>query len=166
MSLGAGHYLCPAPLCGEGTPLLMKDCPGSLCPGNHHTKWWGTLWVWCLLPSLLLLIIFCHYTILPFPPHLCPSSLFSLQSHPKHRGCCRCQLPLSLPSFFPAETSCISVHTIPSFYLLLLHSLIHYSSVWFSPLTGCWCGINPSHKLVIKQGEAKPSQICRHLIGI
>lgn len=75
--------------------------------------------------------IFWHYPVFPSPPHLRSSSLFSPQSHPKHRRYCRSQLPLSLPYFFPAGTSCMFVHTIPSSFLLLLHSLTQHSPAWF-----------------------------------
>lgn len=88
---------------------------------------------------------FWHYPMFPFPPHLCLSSLFSPQSHPMQRCCCRSPFPLPLLYFFSAETSCVFVHTIPSSFLLLPHFLTQHSSVWFWPLKGCWCGMNPNH---------------------
>lgn len=87
--------------------------------------------------------IFWHYTMFPFPD--LPIQPLFPQPHPKYRYCCRSQPLLSMPHIFPAGASCMFVHTVPSSFLLLPHSSTQHSLVWFWPLTGCWCGMNPSH---------------------
>lgn len=65
-------------------------------------------------------------SVSPPSPSLPTRQLFSSVS-PTHRLCCRSKLSLPLPHFFSTDTFYMFVHTIPSPFLPLPHSLIQHT---------------------------------------